>query len=464
MNSSCSSKAEVVASFYYFLASIVSLTLYIFFEPAYCFITVITSSSLYFYFVMYYRKMVIINLEQVFLLFFIIYSITFPLSYYLFPKSQFEPEVVYFSYLLCLFANIGYAFGLFIHSIFNSDNRVFEKKNIYEFSLDTNRLKRSGYITFMLGVIASFMAVMMTVGMNAYLTAGYAGRALIKREAGPIELGLYISVVGAVIVFCSYLLAPKKLKIELYILVSIIVFFFAYVSFLGVRRPSFLMLLALFSVYCVITRKVKVNRLLLYAVPLFLFFTTFAQYRQVISSSGVIETVYYIQENASLDWFDFSETELGAPFKTLYHISSDSDLDYRYGLSYLSSVLYVLPSFINGGMQSLSVEYTYKYFSSDFISIGGNMGYFPVTEAYVNFGVLGPVFMFCLIAIILAWLNRQTYRLSNIKVFRLVLFAIAVPWIAFFMRLDFSSFMKGFVYSQLVPLIFAYFIYNYKLK
>ena len=153
--------------------------------------------------------------------------------------------------------------------------------------------------------------------------------------------------------------------------------FFFYISFLGIRRPLFLLGVGLLSGYSLIRHRPKLGIALSIGVISFVFLTTFAQYRQLISSAGVEETIVFIQDNASLEWLDVSNTELGAPFRTLTdHIQGQSINDgLLFGSSYVQTFLYVLPSRITGGLESLSVEYTNRFFSSDFIAIGGNIFY-----------------------------------------------------------------------------------------
>jgi hypothetical protein len=115
-----------------------------------------------------------------------------------------------------------------------------------------------------------------------------------------------------------------------------------------------------------------------YAVPgLILFFVglgMFANYRQVLASDGLGSTLDFVSENYSAEWWDFSKTELGAPFQTLVTaLGSWVNESPLYGRSYLDIFIYIFPSFINGGYQTLSMEYTHRFFSSEFIGIGGNM-------------------------------------------------------------------------------------------
>ncbi|HAS6040075.1 hypothetical protein DC364_20190 [Vibrio vulnificus] len=451
-------------AFCLFISFCISFALYIVDFKSLSFIFSFSSILFYSYATIKVRHGNIIQLDLFFLFFLFIYSVTLPFSDFISPIQSMDSSIVETSYTLCLLSLIGFSFGCMLFSYGRSDKKNFIHIGDVGNNIDEKRLRRSGYILFLLGFLFSIVAVQTTVGFSNYLSAGYAGRALIKREAGPIELGLYIAVVGVVVVYSAMLLSKSPSRKDRLIVYIFIAFFFAYVSYLGVRRPTFLLLLALFSCYSLLRKNVSVGVLLAISIPFFLFFTTFAQYRQVISSDGLLYTIDFIAENISPEWFDFSETELGAPIKTLYDNLTLNELSLDFGYSYISSFLYVLPSFINGGMKSLSVEYTHKFFSQDFISIGGNMGFFPVTEAYVNFGVTGTVIVFVFLAILLCWMNEKLYLKMSKSPFWVIFCAILIPWFAFFMRLDFSSFMKGFLYSQLIPLLLSWFLYRYKLR
>jgi oligosaccharide repeat unit polymerase len=235
--------------------------------------------------------------------------------------------------------------------------------------------------------------------------------------------------------------------------------FIAYVGYLGIRRPIFLLVGGLFATYSVVHFRPKLLTALLIAIPVFLLFSTFSQYRQIISAEGPVATIEFIRDNASIDWLDVSNSELGAPFRTLYDELPNVDREgHLYGRSYLIAPLYMLPSSINHGATSLSIDYTARYFDPRFIMIGGNMGYFPVTEAYYNFGLPGVVLMFALMAALLGHVNNRFFERWRGSPLAVAFFAVMIPWVAFFMRLDFASFAKSFLYSQFLCFPALYFM------
>lgn len=402
------------------------------------------------------RRSDIVQLDLVFLAFLVVYSVSVPLSGALSSNGLVGSSNAN-GFVLCLLACLGFSVGCF----FGESARKWRVGTHRSFEIDVKACRRSGYFTFFVSIAFSVVAIASTVGLSAYANAGYAGRALLKREAGPIELGLYSAVIGLIFILISYLCNKRPRKIDLIFFVLSTFTFVAYVSTLGIRRPTFLLILASLACVAIVRRKVGLSKAILFGIPLFLLFATFAQYRQVLSDSGLFEALYFISQNFSGDWFNVADTELGAPFRTLTDtLDRYRSFDYIWGKSYLITPIYILPSSFTGGVESMSMIYTREFFSDGFIAIGGNMGYFPVTEAYVNFGRIGLLIIFLVFALILSKLNFALHVRSNPNLIYIVFCCVLVPWLAFFMRLDVASFMKGFMYSQIVPLYISAFMYK----
>lgn len=396
----------------------------------------------------------IMQLDIIFIAFLIIYSISVPLSE-LFTDSYVSETTIY-CLSLCFLACIGFSLG----SLFGQSKRIIKRRFSTKVDFDVRAARASGYIVFFSSLFFTFVAISTTVGASRYLNAGYAGRALLKREAGPIELGLYAAVVGLMLILASYLVSKNKRRVEFAFLLLSFLFFIGFVSSLGIRRPTFLLLLSSIAILSLLRQNIGVGRSILIGIPLFFLFATFAEYRQILSDVGLIEALVFIGSNFSSDWLNVADSELGAPFRTLSDTVSRGDIQHLYGYSYVITPLYIIPSFLTGGVESMSMIYTREFFSDIFISIGGNMGYFPITEALVNFGSLGIVFIFALFALLISKINFMLHMKYRYTVMFVVFCSLLVPWMAFFMRLDVASFSKGFLYSQVVPYTLAYFLYS----
>ncbi|WP_257558105.1 O-antigen polysaccharide polymerase Wzy family protein [Sphingobium sp. CFD-2] len=399
------------------------------------------------------RKAGIVHVDIAFVLFFTIYSLNLPIFAHISPKDL-SLDIVDRGLLICIFCHMGLALGLIFvrfRSVSVSNNGISSS-----YQLSARQINIASYILFFVGLVGSVVAVMATVGFQAYLGAGYAGRALLKREAGPIEIGLYVCAVSLIAIFSVGLIDGARNRARLFLYCAT-VFFVAYVAYLGIRRPMFLLICGLFSAFSIIRFRPKISGACVVVLPLFVILSTFAHYRQVISSDGVAATIDFIRDNASVEWLDVSDNELGAPFRTLYdEIPFVDKRGFGLGISYLSSPVYMLPSFINGGVVSLSGEYTDRHFDPRFISIGGNMGYFPATEAFYNFGLSGCLVIFLLMIILLGRINIYAFENWRNNAFGVTIFATIIPWLAFFIRLDFGSFAKSVLYSQAIWFMILY--------
>lgn len=314
--------------------------------------------------------------------------------------------------------------------------------------------KYSAFVVLFWGGGVAFLAVLFTVGFDAYLNAGYAGRALIKRQAGPIELGLYHAVVGALLLFAIANINEKgglsQSSLKKFVFIFF-VFFIVYVSFLGIRRPTFFLVISFFAFY---VRQISglQFKYILALILVFFSFTLFAQFRQVLAADGAAAAASFVKENSSLHWLDMSSTELGAPFRVLLDVQDHWNGEpARLGYSYYQAFVNVLPRQFGVDIVSLSEEYTYRLFTADFRAIGGNMGFSPVAEAYLNFGFLGVLLMF----VFWGWLwgGLSVFLDSRSHILAQVFAAVLIPWSMFFCRTDFAAYIKVSFYSIGVPFL-----------
>ena len=400
----------------------------------------------------------VIHLDLCFLAFFLAYALCVPIYAELGAKDL-SRAIVSHALVICLLCVMGYALGTLV-AVPQPAARASGHRPMRAAPPAPEAAVRAGYIVFAVGLALSVLAILLTVGFNAYLSAGYAGRALLKRDNGPIELGLYVCVSAIIAIFSGNALSSARSARSNLFVAAAILLFIGYTAFLGIRRPMFLLIMGLFASHSLIFRRPSLAVTAATLLPLVLLLATFAQYRQIISSAGVSEAVTFVQDNANADWLDLSKNELGAPFRTLYDtIGNEGAAGPRqYGLSYLIAPLYILPSILGLKVQSLSVQYTNRFFDQRFLDIGGNMGYFPATEAYVNFGYPGCVVIFALYAVLLGRLNGFFHARRTTSAILVTMFAVLVPWMAFFIRLDFASFMKGFFYSQLSSVLLIHFV------
>ncbi|MFT6341228.1 MAG: oligosaccharide repeat unit polymerase [Alcanivorax sp.] len=349
----------------------------------------------------------------------------------------------------------GLAVGLVIVGFLLRENKISRQQPIYnEKSSAFVAEKYSAFVVLFWGAGVAFLAVLFTVGFDAYLNAGYAGRALIKRQAGPIELGLYHAVVGALLLFAIANIngqgGLRQGNLKRFVFIFFI-FFIVYVSFLGIRRPTFFLVISFFAFY---VRQISglQFRYIVALVLVFFCFTLFAQFRQVLAADGAAAAASFVKENSSVHWLDMSSTELGAPFRVLLDVQDHWNGEpARLGYSYYQAFINILPRQFGIDIVSLSEEYTYRLFTADFRAIGGNMGFSPVAEAYLNFGFWGILLMFafwgCLWGGVSVFLDSRSHILAQ------VFSAVLIPWSMFFCRTDFAAYIKVSFYSIGIPFV-----------
>ncbi|MBA4695805.1 MAG: oligosaccharide repeat unit polymerase [Legionella sp.] len=384
-----------------------------------------------------------------------VYSLAVPIHHLFY--QDYNDAGIRFVTSYCVIAALGQAMGYyalakpsFPQSLQNSASAVVgHKENL-----------RFGFYVLIFGMTALFVAISLTVGFAAYMNAGYAGRALLKREAGPIELGLYYVIIGYLFIANGWLYKPLKAYRGWLItfLGVFLVGFVIYVSILGIRRPSFFIVIAFLFLYFLKTQGKVPKRISGLSLVCVFLFGIFASFRQVLSDQGAAVALSYVLENFDFMWLDLSVTELGAPFRSMLSATDGWVTEgWLLGSSYFDAFLNLLPSAIIKFRESLSVQYTHAFFSDDYIAIGGNMGFFPVAEAYLNFGAIGVWLEFFVLGLILKTIENRAIQYPDQV--QAIVYAITVPWFFFFLRTDFSSFLKSFSYS-VIPVFVLYRIYR----
>lgn len=318
---------------------------------------------------------------------------------------------------------------------------------------DRKKTKYIAQIYLFLGVIL-FLGFIALVGFSTYFQAGYAGRALLKRESGPLELGLYVAQLGLVLYIFYYALIRRWPSLWVVFMYSLYILL---VLSLGIRRPLLGLLLACFAVWHYSVKRIAFKPAVVIAIVLGLAFVLFAFVRQVITAQGFIAGIEYFLDNFSWAWLDISRTELGAPFRNLLDILTvvPDKMEYLYGSSYWQSVENLLPRFLHPSRPpTLSEWYTNTFFPEEFVQAGGNMGFFIASEAYINWDVIGVMIVMFSWGIFLkalyAYVKRDPHNTSA-----LFLYSVSLAWIVFSMRIDFAAALKGFLVTAFLPAMFA---------
>jgi len=198
-------------------------------------------------------------------------------------------------------------------------------------------------------------------------------------------------------------------------------------------------------------------------LPILLFSTSYflTKYHSKLNAKVIIiGTVLFIgsfwlvqQRNNNLEYSrvgaiqeSFVNNEFVYPMQTLAYVIDDK-WDLRYGYTYFVLPFQIaVPRYIYPNKpEDLGKEFVNKTFGE------GSQGYAytPVTEAYLNFGVLGPLFVFVLFSLAFSQLIRK-FNLSSISFVYFLLYSFVFD----FCRGTFAT----VIYQVLVSLLFYFII------
>jgi len=200
-------------------------------------------------------------------------------------------------------------------------------------------------------------------------------------------------------------------------------------------------------------------------LPILLFSTSYflTKYHSKLNAKVIIiGTVLFIgsfwlvqQRNNNLEYSrvgaiqeSFVNNEFVYPMQTLAYIIDDK-WDLRYGYTYFVLPFQIaVPRYIYPNKpEDLGKEFVNKTFGE------GSQGYAytPVTEAYLNFGILGPLFVFVLFSLAFSQLIRK-FNFSSISFVYFLLYSFVFD----FCRGTFAT----VIYQVLVSLLFYFIIYK----
>ena len=198
-------------------------------------------------------------------------------------------------------------------------------------------------------------------------------------------------------------------------------------------------------------------------LPIILFSTSYflTKYHSKLNAKIIIiGTIFFIgsfwlvqQRNNNLEYSrvgaiqeSFVNNEFVYPMQTLAYVIDDK-WDLRYGYTYFVLPFQIaVPRYIYPNKpEDLGKEFVNKTFGE------GSQGYAytPVTEAYLNFGVLGPLFVFVLFSLAFSQLIRK-FNLSSISFVYFLLYSFVFD----FCRGTFAT----VIYQVLVSLLFYFII------
>ncbi len=412
-----------------------------------------------------------VSLAFLYLAFFLLYSFSVPLSIiwdiklsynatnYVSTWMELDNSLIVFSFCVHL-AILGMILAVFF--LRNISKRR-ELTKIFYSSRNVNYF----FISIILGVFSTLFQFInfFRVGGLATLSQGklvYQSAISDSTMMLPDEIFFYFSVIFFML---SLVFHRRKIKLLFSVLLFFIVnAFYLFINlYIGERGTLLLAIFVATLTYFYYSPLYKIKFKYLVMV-LFLYFSmiVLTTYRSVFvnyTPNSIEEMVETIQEHSDLMelFLNPANSEFGAPclnFRMMY--TSSSIIDYRFGVDYLHFVTQLLPMKINPIYdKSLTVQFRNKYVPErgEGGSIGGT-GYSSIMESYLNFGYLGPIFIYLLVFLFIISLELKKYNNKN-SLFNLFVYVSFFQIVMLFQRSSFEYVFINFIFILITSFIIA---------
>ncbi len=175
---------------------------------------------------------------------------------------------------------------------------------------------------------------------------------------------------------------------------------------------------------------------------------------------AISQTWNIVVQNPSL-LLPLSVNEFVQPGASLLEILQNGDIRFVFGRSYISTIGAPIP-FISRLFAQAGFDpslWRLQTFHSDILASGGGLGFSPVSEGYINFGILGIIVNL----FIYGYIPGMVYKrfLSKKGVGSLLFFAGTLPiFMLDGMRIHSASFVYKWTRSYLMPWLIFVVIYN----
>ncbi|HEX6751243.1 MAG TPA: O-antigen polysaccharide polymerase Wzy [Longimicrobium sp.] len=299
-------------------------------------------------------------------------------------------------------------------------------------------------LIFMGGGLLLYLVVAV-IGLGTLLQSTYGGRYVLLRGLGPLTSGLSMLTIGGVILYADDVRRGRTLlSVGMVVTLALLVL---WTGILEMRGSLVQAAMAFLVVRHVSGRRVRT--------------LTFAVIVVALMGGGIVLSL--VRGGGSLARlrevpvavYNPANNEFGSPLGTVSEIVEfiPSRVEYRLGSTYLMVAANMVPLVLWPGRPLAPSEWYSATFYPSYFESGGGFAFSPVAEAYLNFGYAGVVLVFLLIGGAVAVVERKFELYDALPPWVGVSYALVVPWLVIFFRLDMTSFVKSYLLLTLMPML-----------
>lgn len=416
-------KKELIPYLFYSLIIII-FELNIFYNYEYYNINLISFSTSFFIigFIIikeYQKNNSFFSLNIIFNLFGLLYT-----NYHIVQMVMSNNEItsdIYFSmnlsYISIVFFNIGYL----ISKTIKDENK---ERKIY----NSNLVMIMTFLLFVISIIAEIYVIYYKIGIRNYINVSRAAQSLLMADYS--LLSFYRRTIPLVSMISLFIFLKDKNKISKYLfLISFIISI--YNSIISVSRAELLSIILPILFILNYYNKISNKKVIILGM---IFFIIFGAWKGLVN--GKTNVITYDSEFNS--WYNICENVL----------ADKDNIDYLRGSSYMKAIVNLIIPVTH--TTSLSTWYVKKYEYSLYI-MGGGRGFPGILEAYLNFNIIGNMFIYYFYG----WLLKKINKNSDLSI---IIYCIIMTSIYQMFRSESYSMFKTMMWFKIYPTILIFLI------
>ena len=368
------------------------------------------------------------------------------------PRTTFQEDQINIVAFLTLQSMIFLVCGFYISYLMKRESKGFFISKIKECNKPENLIKAKKYFCtiLLIGLISTLIGLLPNI--RILFTYGYGYKQFYQNTVSYFanslsSLLIFPGVIGAY--YCKLKCKNKRFNS---LVNSIILIYLILVVLSGLRMRALLVILAIFLMRNYYISKVSLRKILYGMLIVIIFVSLQLIYREKLSINLIADPVFVLRA--------FS-VAIGSSGIILSNLTNwfPSYNDFYFGLTYINSIPALLPGFLFGGSQYrpfISGSMIYKYLFEvgqvdksyiDLLNPNQGYGFSMIGEAYINFGILGPMIIFTIWGLILGNLYKKLDKLNH----RLILFYFLIDLIMLIsIRSDALVTVKFIVYGLVI--------------